>query len=207
MVGRHYQLDGREFEQGPGVGDGQGCLACCIPRGHKESDTTEWLNRTFFHLVTKVIVAHFHLYHNSNCLMLDSAHPCHRPHALSTLHNSRCTHNLVYLNPPQILKCTLFFQACLLFPFSRTVPLRWWFCIRDSLPLTTQESLPLPSLGSYGIWHGSPLGNIFHFTMEWHPHSPLAVRFLQAGPVVALFHSKCSAHCLTLNRCPVTASQ
>ena len=153
-------------------------------------------------------MAHFHLYHNSNCLMLDSAHPCHRLHALSTLHNSRCTHSLVYLNPSQILKCTLFFQACLLFPFSRTVPLRWWFCIRDSLPLTTQESLPLPSLGSYGIWHGPPLGNIFHFTMEWHPHSPLAVRFLQAGPVVALFHSKCSAaHCLTLNRCPVTASQ
>ena len=41
MVGRHYQLDGHEFEQGPGAGDGQGCLACCIPQGHKESDMTE----------------------------------------------------------------------------------------------------------------------------------------------------------------------
>ena len=41
MVGQHYQLDGREFEQGPGAGDGQGCLACCIPQGHKESDMTE----------------------------------------------------------------------------------------------------------------------------------------------------------------------
>ena len=29
-VGWHHQLDGHEFEQAPGVGDGQGCLACCI---------------------------------------------------------------------------------------------------------------------------------------------------------------------------------
>ena len=40
MVGWHHQLDGREFEQAPGVGDGQESLACCSPRGHKE------LNRT-----------------------------------------------------------------------------------------------------------------------------------------------------------------
>ena len=32
------------FEQAPGVGDGQGSLACCIPWGHKESDMTEQLN-------------------------------------------------------------------------------------------------------------------------------------------------------------------
>ena len=31
MAGWHHQLDGREFEQGPGVGDGQGSLACCSP--------------------------------------------------------------------------------------------------------------------------------------------------------------------------------
>ena len=34
-------LDGHEFEQAPGVGDGQGGLACCSPWGCKESDTTE----------------------------------------------------------------------------------------------------------------------------------------------------------------------
>ena len=34
-------LDGHEFEQAPGVGDGQGSLACCSPRGHKESDPSE----------------------------------------------------------------------------------------------------------------------------------------------------------------------
>ena len=43
MGGRHHQLDGQEFEQALGVGDGQGCLACCSPQGCKESDTTEWL--------------------------------------------------------------------------------------------------------------------------------------------------------------------
>ena len=42
----HHQLNGHEFEWTPGVGDGQGCLTCYIPWGHKESDTTEWLNWT-----------------------------------------------------------------------------------------------------------------------------------------------------------------
>ena len=40
-VGWHHQLNGHEFEQALGVRDGQGSLACCSPRGHKESDTTE----------------------------------------------------------------------------------------------------------------------------------------------------------------------
>ena len=44
MVGWHHRLDGHEFEQAPGVGDGQGSLACCSPRVCKESDTTERLN-------------------------------------------------------------------------------------------------------------------------------------------------------------------
>ena len=46
MVGWHHQLDGHEFEQALGFGDGQGSLACCSPWGHKESDMTEWLNWT-----------------------------------------------------------------------------------------------------------------------------------------------------------------
>ena len=44
MVGWHRRLDGHEFEQTPGVGDGQGSLACCNPWGCKESDMTEQLN-------------------------------------------------------------------------------------------------------------------------------------------------------------------
>ena len=44
MVGWHHRLDGHEFEQAPGAGEGQGSLACCSPWGLKESDTTEQLN-------------------------------------------------------------------------------------------------------------------------------------------------------------------
>ena len=50
MVGWHHRLTGHEFEEAPGVGDGQGSLACCSPWGCKEMDTTEWLNWTFSYL-------------------------------------------------------------------------------------------------------------------------------------------------------------
>ena len=40
LDGITYSID-KEFEPSPGVGDGQGSLACCSPRGHKESDMTE----------------------------------------------------------------------------------------------------------------------------------------------------------------------
>ena len=46
MVGWHHLLDGYEFEQALGDGDGQGNLVCFSPWGHKESDTTEWLNNS-----------------------------------------------------------------------------------------------------------------------------------------------------------------
>ena len=39
--GWHHQLDGHEFDQAPGVGGGQGSLACCSAWGHKASDMTE----------------------------------------------------------------------------------------------------------------------------------------------------------------------
>ena len=41
MVGWHHQLNGHEFGQALGVGDGQGNLVCCSPWGRKGSDTTE----------------------------------------------------------------------------------------------------------------------------------------------------------------------
>ena len=44
MVGWHHRLNACEYEQVPGVGDGQGILACCSPWGHKELDMTESLN-------------------------------------------------------------------------------------------------------------------------------------------------------------------
>ena len=46
MAGCFHRLDGHESEWTPGVGDGQGGLACCDSWGRKESDTTEWLNWT-----------------------------------------------------------------------------------------------------------------------------------------------------------------
>ena len=46
MAGWHHCLGGHEFGWTPGVGDGQGGLACCDSWGRKESDMTEWLNWT-----------------------------------------------------------------------------------------------------------------------------------------------------------------
>ena len=53
MVGWHHRLDGHGFWWSPGVGDGQGGLACCSSWGRKESETTEWLNWTEMYLGKK----------------------------------------------------------------------------------------------------------------------------------------------------------
>ena len=47
MVGWHHQLNGHEFEQALGDGEGQGSLACCSPWSLKDSDMTEPLNSSF----------------------------------------------------------------------------------------------------------------------------------------------------------------
>ena len=46
MAGWHHRLDGHEFEYAPGVGEGQGSLACCSPWGRKDQDMTEPLKQT-----------------------------------------------------------------------------------------------------------------------------------------------------------------
>ena len=46
MVGWHHQLNGHEFEQALGDGEGQENLACCGPWGRKVSDTTEQWNNS-----------------------------------------------------------------------------------------------------------------------------------------------------------------
>ena len=56
MVGWHHQLDGHEFEQVLGVGDGQGGLACCSPWGCKELDTTERLNNNLARKKARVML-------------------------------------------------------------------------------------------------------------------------------------------------------
>ena len=54
MVGWHHRLDGHEFEQALGDGEGQGSLACCSPWGFKESDTTERLSNKMFDIKEKL---------------------------------------------------------------------------------------------------------------------------------------------------------
>ena len=56
MVEWHHQLNGHEFKQAPGDGEGQGSLACCSPWSHKESDTTERRNNKFLNMVLKNVL-------------------------------------------------------------------------------------------------------------------------------------------------------
>ena len=53
-VGWYLWLNGHEFEQALGVGDGEGSLVCCSPWGPKESDTTEQLNWMFQEKLTSL---------------------------------------------------------------------------------------------------------------------------------------------------------
>ena len=51
MVGWHHSLNGPEFEQAPGDGEGHASQVCCSPWGHKESDTTERLNNNKIYII------------------------------------------------------------------------------------------------------------------------------------------------------------
>ena len=59
MVGKQHLLNAHEFEQALGVGDGQGNLVCCSPRGRKESDMTEQLNWTELSMFVKIFAVHW----------------------------------------------------------------------------------------------------------------------------------------------------
>ena len=72
MVRWHHRLNGYEFEQTPGDSEGQGGLVCCGPCGHKELDTTEWLNNNPQHpphlvLQTSVQVMSKHTLKSGTC--------------------------------------------------------------------------------------------------------------------------------------------
>ena len=47
-VGWNYQLDGHEFKQAPGVGNGQGSLECCSSWGRNESEKAEFQENIYF---------------------------------------------------------------------------------------------------------------------------------------------------------------
>jgi len=55
MVGWHHRLDGHEFEQALGDGEGQRSLEWCSPWGRKESDTTEQLNNKVDSKITHLL--------------------------------------------------------------------------------------------------------------------------------------------------------
>ena len=75
MAGWHHRLNEGEFEWTPGVGDGQGGLACCDSWGCKESDTTEWLNWTT--LAAPTWYCFLHRKENRTCFnKLFHSHPC-----------------------------------------------------------------------------------------------------------------------------------
>ena len=57
MVGRHRWLNGHEFEQAPGIGDGQGSPVCWSPWGSKESDMTEQLNWTELNIHSQIYIS------------------------------------------------------------------------------------------------------------------------------------------------------
>ena len=59
MVVWHHWLNGHEFEQATGAGDGQGSLASCSPWGCKNLDTTERLNWTDLYVIPSHLICHF----------------------------------------------------------------------------------------------------------------------------------------------------
>ena len=69
MAGWHHSLNGREFEWTPGVGDGQGGLACCYSWGRKELDTTERLNWTELSQLP-CFAENWGVFHNTGLLVL-----------------------------------------------------------------------------------------------------------------------------------------
>ena len=67
MVGWHHQLNGHEFKQALGVGDGKGSLVCCRPWDHKESHMTEHERRVFYYHSVQLSSVQF-----SSSVMTDS---------------------------------------------------------------------------------------------------------------------------------------
>ena len=91
MVGWHDRLDGHQFEHVLGVDDEQRILACCSPRGCKESDTTQWLNwricMFIYTLRTSILLplVILPIVHSLSCVRLCNPINCSNPGA-SVLH-------------------------------------------------------------------------------------------------------------------------
>jgi len=107
MAGWHHWLDGREFEWTPGVGDGQGGLACCNSRGHKESDTTERLNWTEL-ICTKLVswakIWRMHIWSHIKSPLIDQSY-WNEKFALGRYY--KCTHHLKIMYTSVIFCCVI----------------------------------------------------------------------------------------------------
>ena len=81
----HHRLNGHGFGWTPGVGNGQGSLACCGSWGHKVSDTTEWLNWTQCLPGLLDHKAHLKLYQLTFCRMTAVGFQALRKHCLKVI--------------------------------------------------------------------------------------------------------------------------
>ena len=71
MVGWCHQLNGHEFVKAPGNSEGQGSLVCCSLWGHKQSDTTEPLNKIYMCVCVYIyIYMYMYIYYMYICLSL-----------------------------------------------------------------------------------------------------------------------------------------
>ena len=93
MVGWHHWLNGHEFDQAPGDGEGQGSLACCSPWFCKELDTTERQSNN----KVSFMLHHEFMFSLSNSVTLRGSHP--------TIHRAMmCSKNLFLSRlPTQLL--------------------------------------------------------------------------------------------------------
>ena len=84
MVGWHHQLNGHEFEQVPGDGEGQGSLACRSPWGCKESDTTKRLNNNKYN-------GQSHVLWSAHCFSVAASQDrmCLHPHVSASNEHSK----------------------------------------------------------------------------------------------------------------------
>ena len=96
MVREHHWLDGHEFKQTLGVGDGQGSLACCSPWGHKESDMTEPLKE--LNWTEAGITSHTRLHFGG--MVVRRSYEIDQPHGtsvFSTQSKNKATNSLVFI--------------------------------------------------------------------------------------------------------------
>ena len=131
MVGWHQWLNGHEFEQVLGVGEGQGSLVCCSPWGRKESYTTEQLNLAE---VKAAVTITWYFYQFSRSVMCD----CLRPNGLK--------YTRLPCPSPTPRTC------------SNSCPLSWWCHPTISscgVPFSSRL-LSFPALGSFPIGHFFP---------------------------------------------------